>query len=96
MEALVTVVGMFLLWRRGRLLDDADEGDLGAAVDVELVAAEDERHGAHHVQMYAPRQDARARRDLRRDWIELDQRGSCPAVYCSYLFCVYENAVRYT
>ena len=40
------------LWRRGCLLDDADEGYVGSPVNVVLVTAQDEGHRAHHIKVH--------------------------------------------
>ena len=53
------------LRRRRGLLDDADEREAGAAVDVVLLVRQDERLGRHHLQVGAPRTDPRRRVHLR-------------------------------
>ncbi len=53
-----------LLWRCGRFFNDADEGDLRAAIDVVLVAAQDERFRSYNSKFDASGNRARVRGNL--------------------------------
>lgn len=53
-----------LLWRCGRFFYDADEGDLRAAIDVVLVAAQDERFRSYNSKFDAAGNRARVRGNL--------------------------------
>ena len=65
------------LWRSGGLLDDADEGEAGAAVDVVLLVGQNEGLGGHHLQVDLPGLDALLRVHLGGKAIEIYC--ACPA-----------------